>query len=65
MKYFTVARTDTGTRIWMSLYNASAQELFQERFIQNFVEMLYCGMTRFGSIKLGVFRQYQNTKTIF
>ena len=26
--------------------------------------MLYCGMTTFRNIKLGVFRQYQNTKPI-
>ena len=26
--------------------------------------MLYCGMTTFRNIKLGGFRQYQNTKTI-
>ena len=31
---------------------------------QNFDEILYCGMTRFTNVKLGVFRQYQNTKTI-
>ena len=30
---------------------------------QNFDE-IYCGMTRFTNVKLGVFRQYQNTKTI-
>ena len=27
-------------------------------------DALYCGMTRFWNIKLGVFRQHQNTKTI-
>ena len=42
--------------------NYFKKDLFK---IPNFVEMLYCGMTRFGSIKLGAFRQYQNTKTIF
>ena len=26
--------------------------------------MLYCGITKFRNVKLGVFRQYQNTKTI-
>ena len=31
---------------------------------QNFDEIFYCGMTRFRNVKLGVFRQYQNTNTI-
>ena len=31
---------------------------------QKFDEILYCGMTRFRNVKLGVFRQYQNAKTI-
>ena len=31
---------------------------------QNFGEIFYCGMTRFRDVKLGVFRQYENTKTI-
>ena len=57
----------------MFLYNVSTQEPFQEteiwdrvclRNIQKFDEMLYCGMTNFRNVKLGVFRQYQNTKTI-
>ena len=29
-----------------------------------FDEILYCAMTRFKNVKLGVFRQYQSTKTI-
>ena len=29
-----------------------------------FQKLLYCGVTRFRNVKLGVFRQYQNTKTI-
>ena len=33
MKYFTVALTDSETRIWMFLYNVSTQELFKERGI--------------------------------
>ena len=31
---------------------------------QKFDEILYCGATRFRNVKLGVLRQYQNTKTI-
>ena len=31
---------------------------------QNFDEIFYCGMTRFKKVKLGVFKQYQSTKTI-
>ena len=31
---------------------------------QKFNEILYCGMTIFRNVKLGVFRQYQNTKAI-
>ena len=31
---------------------------------QNFDEILYCRMTRFKNVKLGDFRQYQNTRTI-
>ena len=31
MKYFTVAWPDSGTRIWMFLYDVSTQELFYER----------------------------------
>ena len=73
MKFFTVAWPDSETQIWMFLYNVSTQEPFQEteiwdrvclRNIQKFDEMLYCGMTKFRNVKLGVFRQYQNTKTI-
>ena len=41
------------------------QSLFKKHSkFQNFDETLYCGMTRFRNVKLGVFRQYQNTKTI-
>ena len=31
---------------------------------QKFNEILYCGMSRSTNVKLGIFRQYQNTKTI-
>ena len=31
---------------------------------QNFNKILYCGMTRFRNVKLGVFKQYQNKETI-
>ena len=31
---------------------------------QKFDELLYCGITRFRNVKLGVFGQCQNTKTI-
>ena len=41
------------------------QSLFKKHSkFQNFNEILYCGMARFRNIKLGVLRQYQNTKTI-
>ena len=36
---------------------------FYSKF-QKFDEVLHSGMTRFRDVKLGVFRQYQNTKTI-
>ena len=58
----------------MFLYNFSAEEPFLEQNMgqslfkkhskfQKFDEIYY-GMTRFRNVKLGVFRQYQNTKTI-
>ena len=58
----------------MFLYNVSAEEPFLEQNMgqslfkkhskfQKFDEIYY-GMTRFRNVKLGVFRQYQNTKTI-
>ena len=34
------------------------------RDIQKFDEILYCGMIGFRNVKLGVFRKFQNTKTI-
>ena len=41
------------------------QSLFKKHSkFQKFDEILYCGMTRFRNVKLGEFRQYQNTKTI-
>ena len=41
------------------------QSLFQKHSkFQKFDEMLYCGMTRFRNVKLGVYGQYQNTKII-
>ena len=41
------------------------QSLFKKHSkFQNLDEILYCGMTRFRNVKLGVFRQYQNTKNI-
>ena len=41
------------------------QSLFKKHSkIQRFDEILYCGMTRFRNVKLGVFRQYQKTKAI-
>ena len=40
------------------------QSLFKKHSkFKNFNEMLYQGMTRFRNAKLGVFRQYRNTKT--
>ena len=41
------------------------QSLFEKHAkFQKLNEILYCGMTRFRNVKSGVFRQYQNTKTI-
>ena len=41
------------------------QSLFRKYSkFQKFDEILYCRMTRFRNVKLGVLRQYQNTKTI-
>ena len=41
------------------------QSLFKKYSkFQKFVEIFYRRMTRFRSVKLGVFRQYQNTKNI-
>ena len=41
------------------------QNLFKKYSkFQKFVEIFYRRMTRFRSVKLGVFRQYQNTKNI-
>ena len=41
------------------------QSLFKKYSkFQKFVEIFYRWMTRFRSVKLGVFRQYQNTKNI-
>ena len=41
------------------------QSLFKKHSkFQNFDEILYCGTNRFTNVKLDVFRQYQNTKTI-
>ena len=41
------------------------QSLFQKHSkFQKFDEMLYCEMTRFRNVKLGVYGQYQNTKII-
>ena len=37
----------------------SVQEMLK---IPKIPKILYCGMTRFRNVKLGVFRQYQNTK---
>ena len=59
----------------MFSYNASTEEPFYERQIwervflrssefKKFSKILYCGMTRFRNVKLGVFRQNQNIKTI-
>ena len=31
---------------------------------QKFDEILYCGMTRFKNVKVGVFRQHESTKAI-
>ena len=39
----------------------SVQEMLK---IPKIPKILYCGMTRFRNVKLGVFRQYQNTKNI-
>ena len=37
------------------------QSLFKKQSkFQKFDEILYCQMTRFNNVKLGVFRQYQN-----
>ena len=30
---------------------------------QNFDEIFYCGMTTYSNVKLGLYRQHQNTKT--
>ena len=41
------------------------QSLFKKcSKFQKLDEIWYCGMTRFRNIKLAVFRQYQNTKTV-
>ena len=41
------------------------QSLFKKYLkLQKFDEILYCGMTRFRNVKLGIFRQYQNKKTM-
>ena len=41
------------------------QSLFEKYSkFQKFDEILYCGMIGFSNVKLGAFRQYQNTKTI-
>ena len=41
------------------------QSLFKKHSeFQKFGEILYCGMIRFRNVKLGVFREYQNTKVI-
>ena len=41
------------------------QSLFKKHSkFQNFNEIFYYGMIRFRNLKWGVFRQYQNTKTI-
>ena len=41
------------------------QSLFRKYSkLQKFDEILYRRMTRFRNVKLGVLRQYQNTKTI-
>ena len=32
---------------------------------RKFDKSLYCGVARFKNVKLGVFRQYQNTKNYF
>ena len=37
------------------------QRLFKHSKVD---KILHCGMTRFRNIKLGVFRQYQNTRNI-
>ena len=42
------------------------QSLFKKHLkFKKFNEILYCRMTRFKNVKLGDFRQYQNTRTIF
>ena len=43
--------------MWKSLFKKHSK-------FQKFDE-IYCRMTRFWNVKLDVFRQYQNTKTIF
>ena len=41
------------------------QSLFKKHStFKKFDEIFYCWMTRFRNVKLGVFRQYQNTKAI-
>ena len=41
------------------------QSLFKTNSkFQKFDEILFCGITRFWNVKLGVFRQYQKTKAI-
>ena len=76
IKYFTVAWPDSGhefgcfiqcqhTRTILRNENIG-QSLFKKYTkFWKFDEILYCWITRFWNIKLGVFRQYQNVKTIF
>ena len=40
------------------------QSLFKKHSKFQKFDEIYYGMTRFRNVKLGVFRQYQNTKTI-
>ena len=42
------------------------QSLFKDNSkFQKFNEIVYCEMTRFGNVKWGVFRQYQNILNIY
>ena len=67
VKYFAVAWPGSETRIWvMSMHknHFKKQKYGTESLSKIWWNILHCGMTRFRNVKLGVFRQYQNTKTI-
>ena len=76
VKCFTVAWPDSGSRIWVFLYNVNTQEPFQETKnighsllkkhskFQSFDEIFCCGMSKFRTTNLDVFIQRQYTRTI-